>query len=142
MLILLGAVLLYKAFAGNQGGPEKLDVGALTAKIQRNEISKLTIKQSEALATDTNNRQWRTELSNPTIQSELAKMAWATDPTSNKPKVEKIEDQSSGNSMLWGILLTWAPILLFMGIWIFMLRQMQAGGNKALSFGKSRAKLL
>jgi cell division protease FtsH len=40
-----------------------------------------------------------------------------------------------------GFLLTWAPILLMVAFWIFMMRQMQSGGNKALSFGKSRAKL-
>jgi cell division protease FtsH len=39
------------------------------------------------------------------------------------------------------ILYTWAPILLMIGFWIFIMRQMQSGGNKALSFGKSRAKL-
>ena len=38
--------------------------------------------------------------------------------------------------------MTIAPILLIVGFWIFMMRQMQAGGNKALSFGKSRARLL
>jgi len=42
----------------------------------------------------------------------------------------------------WAIyLLQWAPIALLIGFWIFMMRQMQSGGNKALSFGKSRAKL-
>jgi len=39
------------------------------------------------------------------------------------------------------MLLTWSPMLLILGIWIFFMRQMQSGGNKALSFGKSRAKL-
>ncbi len=39
-------------------------------------------------------------------------------------------------------LLSWAPILLLLGVWIFFMRQMQSGGNRALSFGKSRAKLL
>ncbi|MBP7146700.1 MAG: ATP-dependent zinc metalloprotease FtsH [Acidobacteria bacterium] len=39
-------------------------------------------------------------------------------------------------------LLSWAPMLLLIGVWIFFMRQMQTGGNKALSFGKSRAKLL
>jgi cell division protease FtsH len=39
-------------------------------------------------------------------------------------------------------LLTAAPIFLLVGFWIIMMRQMQAGGNKALSFGKSRARLL
>jgi cell division protease FtsH len=42
----------------------------------------------------------------------------------------------------WATLLySWAPILLMIGFWIFIMRQMQSGGNKALSFGKSRAKL-
>jgi cell division protease FtsH len=39
------------------------------------------------------------------------------------------------------ILYTWAPILLMIGFWLFFMRQMQSGGNKALSFGKSKAKL-
>jgi cell division protease FtsH len=39
-------------------------------------------------------------------------------------------------------LITWAPVLFLVGLWIFFMRQMQAGGNKALSFGKSKAKLL
>ncbi len=42
----------------------------------------------------------------------------------------------------WATLLySWAPILLILGFWIFFMRQVQSGGNKALSFGKSRAKL-
>jgi len=39
------------------------------------------------------------------------------------------------------LLFSWAPILLLIGFWVFFMRQMQSGGNKALSFGKSRAKL-
>jgi cell division protease FtsH len=50
----------------------------------------------------------------------------------------KPEDQNPW----YGYLLTWLPMLIFIGIWIFFMRQMQVGGNKALSFGKSRAKLL
>ena len=42
----------------------------------------------------------------------------------------------------WATLLyTWAPILLILGFWLFFMRQVQSGGNKALSFAKSRAKL-
>jgi len=46
------------------------------------------------------------------------------------------------NSMLWPLLLNIGPFVLLGAIWFFMLRQMQSGGNKALSFGKSRARLL
>ena len=42
----------------------------------------------------------------------------------------------------WASLLyTWAPFLVMIGFWVFFMRQMQSGGNKALSFGKSKAKL-
>lgn len=39
-------------------------------------------------------------------------------------------------------LVTWGPFILFLGLWFFLMRQMQVGGNKALSFGKSRARML
>lgn len=39
-------------------------------------------------------------------------------------------------------LVTWGPFILFLGLWFFLMRQMQIGGNKALSFGKSRARML
>ncbi|QNT79043.1 ATP-dependent zinc metalloprotease FtsH [Entomobacter blattae] len=48
---------------------------------------------------------------------------------------------TEGNSFL-RYLLNWAPILLVVGAWIFIMRQMQAGGGKAMGFGKSRAKML
>ena len=40
------------------------------------------------------------------------------------------------------LLVNWLPMLLLIGIWIFFMRQMQVGGGKAMSFGKSRARLL
>ena len=48
---------------------------------------------------------------------------------------------NSGNSWL-PLLINFAPLLIIGALWFFMLRQMQSGGNKALSFGKSRARLL
>ncbi|HEY6412121.1 MAG TPA: ATP-dependent metallopeptidase FtsH/Yme1/Tma family protein, partial [Edaphobacter sp.] len=51
-----------------------------------------------------------------------------------------IKDQ---NSNAWlGFLIQLAPFALLLGLWFFLLRQMQSGGNKAMSFGKSRARLL
>ena len=46
------------------------------------------------------------------------------------------------NSYLVQFLLSWAPVMLLIGLWVFFMRQMQSGGSKALSFGKSRARLL
>ncbi|QPJ66082.1 MAG: ATP-dependent metallopeptidase FtsH/Yme1/Tma family protein [Candidatus Nitrohelix vancouverensis] len=45
-------------------------------------------------------------------------------------------------SWYMSILISWFPMILLLGIWIFFMRQMQAGGGKAMSFGKSKAKLL
>jgi cell division protease FtsH len=43
---------------------------------------------------------------------------------------------------LLGVLVSWFPMLLLIGVWVFFMRQMQSGGGKAMGFGKSRARLL
>ena len=52
-----------------------------------------------------------------------------------------VRAKEAANSPWATLLYSWAPILLIIGFWIFFMRQVQSGGNKALSFGKSRAKL-
>ncbi|MEE8160714.1 MAG: ATP-dependent zinc metalloprotease FtsH [Acidobacteriota bacterium] len=54
--------------------------------------------------------------------------------------IVKVKDDEQG-SLIYVLLTSWFPIILFVGFWIFLMRQMQSGGNKALSFGKSRARL-
>ena len=56
----------------------------------------------------------------------------------------KITAEPSERSMhpLLSVLLSWFPMLLLIGVWIFFMRQMQGGGGKAMGFGKSKAKLL
>jgi cell division protease FtsH len=58
-----------------------------------------------------------------------------------KKVVMTFRDANSGSWPLQ-LLGTWAPLILLGALWFFMIRQMQTGGNKALSFGKSRARLL
>ena len=76
--------------------------------------------------------------------------AFHTTPPSNYPDMIKtlgdkgvlmtFRDVNSGSWPTW--LLNLAPLVLLAALWFFMIRQMQTGGNKALSFGKSRARLL
>ena len=54
--------------------------------------------------------------------------------------IVKVTDDEQG-SLVYMLLTSWFPIILFVGFWIFLMRQMQTGGNKALSFGKSKARL-
>jgi cell division protease FtsH len=70
-------------------------------------------------------------------------------PTNNQTMVDTldqkgvaVEFEEQRDSSFLTALVTWAPVLFLIGLWIFFMRQMQAGGNKALSFGKSKAKLL
>lgn len=48
----------------------------------------------------------------------------------------------TSESTFWSILISWFPMLLLIGVWIFFMRQASSGNNKAMSFGKSRAKLI
>ena len=50
--------------------------------------------------------------------------------------------ETDGSSSLFGILLSWLPMILILGVWIFFMRQMQSGSGRAMGFGKSKAKLL
>ena len=135
--------MLYQVFAKQQGkNSSQLSYGELVAKVQDGKIAKMTVKQSEVVAQDKDNNEFRTPLANEFVKRDLMNMATVEKDANGKARVEKVEEEPASNGMIWGILLSWAPILFIVGIWIFMLRQMQSGGNKALSFGKSRAKLL
>jgi cell division protease FtsH len=52
----------------------------------------------------------------------------------------KFDSKGTGSSAWWAILLNFLPFLLLIGFWIFLMNQMQGGGSKVMSFGKSRAK--
>jgi cell division protease FtsH len=55
----------------------------------------------------------------------------------------KINAKPDDEGGLWqNILISWFPMLLLIGVWIFFMRQMQAGGGKAMAFGKSKARLI
>ena len=59
-----------------------------------------------------------------------------------RSKDVKISVKPQEDSPWFQVLLSWVPMLLLIGVWIFFMKQMQAGGGKALSFGKSRARLM
>ena len=141
LLIVAGAVLLYKLVNPGGKGSQPVDLSALVQKIDAGEIKQLTLTQNEATAVDTRGQELRIKLTSDQIKKDIFTKATSEKRPDGKPKVESFIDDS-GTSNVWPMLLTWAPLLFIIGIWVFMLRQMQSGGNKALSFGKSRAKLL
>ncbi len=87
-------------------------------------------------------------LSSDSIRRRLEQIPLPTPHRSTRASANKLDDKGvvidakPETASPWAALLySWAPILLMIGFWIFIMRQMQSGGNKALSFGKSRAKL-
>jgi len=139
LLIVAGALLLYKLVNPQGKNSAAIDLTVLDQKIQSGELKQLTVKQNETVAVDQRGQEYRVQLTNEPAKNDLLKAA--RELVNGKPRVEKVEEES-GSSYIWPMLITWAPLLFIIGIWVFMLRQMQSGGNKALSFGKSRAKLL
>ncbi len=142
VLIVLGAVVLYQFFSRTSGkGPTPIDYGTLVQKIRNGDVSELKVRASEVVATAKDGN-FKTELALEPMQAEVMKLASEKRPDGTL-LVPKIENETSGSAgWILNILLLYAPMLLILGVWIFMLRQVQSGGNKALSFGKSRAKLL
>ncbi len=140
VLIIAGALLIYKLVNPGSKNVQDLSITQLTEKVKNGEIAKMTIKQSEVDATGNDKQEYRTSLSNEKYKADLITFAAEKKEGTNTPKAEVQEESSS--SLWWPALYYLLPFLLIFGFWIFMLRQMQSGGNKALSFGKSRAKLL
>lgn len=56
----------------------------------------------------------------------------------------KVEAKPADNTAdtFWGVFVSWFPMVLLIGVWVFFMRQANAGNNKAMSFGKSRARLI
>ncbi len=136
VVIIGGAILLYTVFTG-KGGPkeESLNYPQLEEKIKNKQIQEATLDESAGFTGKlTTGNKFESQVTNDILQSDIVKkMA--------ENGVNVTIKNASSSQWVFG-LISWAPILVILGLWIFMMRQMQSGGNKALSFGKSRAKLL
>ncbi len=60
----------------------------------------------------------------------------------NRGVVFEISNGMTFLGMIAGLLISWFPMLLLVGVWVFFMRQMQAGGNRTMTFGKSRARMI
>jgi cell division protease FtsH len=115
--------------------PKELSFDAAMTQIRNKDIKEVTVKQDtlELLTKSDVKMSARLDSSDAT-RDQIYAAAKETDTVIN------LEPPSSG--LGWLVLVNALPFILLMGFLAFTLRQMQAGGNKALSFGKSKAKLL
>jgi cell division protease FtsH len=126
-------VLLFAVVRQGQGRKEQqITFTEFMAKVQEGQVKEVTINGSEVHGVYQNpSLGLRTyiPINYPDVYKDLQ---------AHSVNVE-IKDSSSGNWV--SILINLSPFIVIFAFWIFMMRQMQSGGNKALSFGKSRARL-
>ncbi len=136
LVILISAFLLWEVVKGaNSGQKDKeLNYSQFTSDVDQGNVKEVTITGMEVRGKYRNdNSSFHTTA--PANDSNMMKLL------QDKGVVITIRDASSASWPIQ-ILGTWAPLILLAALWFFMIRQMQTGGNKALSFGKSRARLL
>ena len=125
--------VLFKMFADNQSSNSagNLSYSDFLQKVEAGEVTNVTIRGPE-IEVQANNGTFTTYApDDPKLIEHLTAKGVTI---KAGPEEEK--------NLLFIALVQWAPIILIVGFWIFMLRQMQSNGGKAMGFGKSRARLL
>ena len=131
MVLVVVVVLVWNLSTTFQKGDRTISFSDFIQWVDSGQVASVTITGSEVTGVTKMNENFRTYA--PTQYDNLAGKLIDR----NIAVTAKAEAASPWASLLY----SWAPILLMIGFWIFLMRQMQTGGQKALSFGKSRAKL-
>ena len=126
--VVLVFVLLINLFSRTPTKRDEINFTEFLNLLERNEISEVTIQGENVEGTLVNNRQFRTF--NPGYTKLIENL---------REKDVVIIGEAEKQSPWTTILISWLPMVFIIAIWIFLMRQMQAGGGKAMSFGKSRA---
>jgi cell division protease FtsH len=135
-IVLIGVgIMIWSFSAGFQRGPKAISFSQFLQDAKDGQIASVVITGNQITGRRNgatgDAAEFRTYA--PTSYERLANLL--------EEKGVTIDAKPETNSPWATLLYSWAPILLMIGFWIFIMRQMQSGGNKALSFGKSRAKL-
>jgi cell division protease FtsH len=121
--------------------PQDLPIDLAITRINNKDFREANFKQSQVEFVDAAGTKWVTTIGSEATRETLLKAV--TDFNKDNPSANiKTNEEAASNGWGWLVLINALPFLLLIGFLAFTLRQMQAGGNKALSFGKSRAKLL
>ena len=132
LVIGLIMVLVFNIFNQSQPQEKEMIFSDFMARVAKGEVSEVVVKGSDIKGKLTSGESFRTYT--PDDKDMISELRRRGVRITAKPV--------DGNPWYINMLLSWLPMLLFIGVWIFFMRQMQGGGAKALSFGKSRARLL
>jgi len=131
MVIGLIVILLFNLFQANVPAKEEIVFSDFLKKVEVGEVREVTIRGNAVSGRLSDGSAFRTyTVDYPDFVKVL------------RDRGVRIIVKPPDNNPWYAILLQWIPMLLFIGVWIFFMRQMQGGGAKALSFGKARARLI
>ncbi len=132
LVISLLMVMLFNFFNRPGGGAEQLSYSDFLSLVEKNQITNVVVQGQDIHGTTPEGTRFRTYApEDPQLIKTL------------RDKDIKITAKPADDSPWYmSMLVSWFPMLLLIGVWIFFMRQMQMGGGKAMSFGKSRARLM
>src|SRR5574340_843534 len=134
LVIALVLMTVFNQFSTRQSAQAPMEYSQFIEEVKQGRIAKVTIEGRTIKGTKSDGRRFTTYTpSDPWMVSDLLKAGVIIDA---KPEEEP--------SLLMNIFVSWFPMLLLIGVWIFFMRQMQGGGRGggAFSFGKSKARML
>ncbi|MGZ4808740.1 MAG: ATP-dependent metallopeptidase FtsH/Yme1/Tma family protein, partial [Thermoanaerobaculia bacterium] len=137
VVIIVLVFLLWSLFQTTKGTSEPIAFSQFIERVNKGQVEKVTIRGDEirgSMKANVPPNQREFHLNGPSNYPTMI------DLLNSKNVIVEFEPKET--TPVLTALITWAPVLFLIGLWIFFMRQMQAGGNKALSFGKSKAKLL
>ncbi len=132
LVISLMVILLFNMFHQPQRASLETTYSQFLASVQKGEISRVTIQGDHVVGTFTDGKKFKTFVPRDSDMIRILR--------DHDVNIEAKPEEESPWYM--NVLVSWLPMLLLIGVWIFFMRQMQMGGGKAMSFGKSRARLL
>ena len=137
LLIVVSAFLLWEVVKGARDGQKdaELNVTQFMGDVDQANIRELTVTGMEVRGKHRDGSAFHTTAPANYFTPEMLKAL-------QSKGVNITFRDANSSSLPLQLLGTWAPLILLGALWFFMIRQMQTGGNKALSFGKSRARLL
>lgn len=132
LVISLVFVLLYHMFTQPRGSQESIVYSEFLGYVDRNQVKEVTIQGENITGKFVDGRGFKTYMPK---DADLV-------PTLVEKKIRIAAKPAEESPWYMTILISWFPMLLLIGVWIFFMRQMQSGGGKAMAFGKSRARLM
>ncbi len=132
LVITLMMVMLYNLFSKQHLAENNISYTEFLAMVNEERIAQVVIQGQELFVTSVDGERIKVFAPEDGELINILRQKGVT--ISAKPPSE--------NPWYMSVLVSWFPMIVLIGVWIFFMRQMQAGGGKALSFGKSRALLM